>query len=64
MRQNKPSESKREKAKAKSYGYKKGPADQIGMGQKKAEQGRQPVAKDTNKTRRKMNDPGKKGKLG
>jgi hypothetical protein len=63
MKKNKPTSSPKKKAKAESYGYAKKGADNAGKGWKKASRVNDPVAKDTNKTRRKMNDPGKKGKL-
>ncbi len=61
MKKNKPASSAKKKAKAVSYGYEKEAADNAGMGWRKAEKGREPVAKDTNKTRRKMVKPTKKG---
>lgn len=63
MKKNKPTSSAKKKADAEDYGYDKRSADDAGKGWKKASRVRDPVAKDTNKTRRKMNNPGKKGKL-
>jgi hypothetical protein len=63
MKNNKPSSSPKKKADATKDGYNKRSAANAGKGWKKASRVLDPVAKDTNKTRRKMNDPGKKGKL-
>lgn len=63
MKKNKPSCSGKKKSKAEQYGYDKEESENAGKGWKKASRVRDPVAKDTNKTRRKMNNPGKKGKL-
>ena len=63
MKKNKPSCSAKKKAKAEQYGYGEKASENAGRGWKKASRVLDPVAKDTNKTRRKMNNPGKKGKL-
>ncbi len=63
MKKNKPTCSAKKKAKAESYGYDKKESEDAGTGWKKASRVKDPVAKDTNKTRRKMNNPGKKGAL-
>ncbi|HEX4372205.1 MAG TPA: hypothetical protein VHZ50_02770 [Puia sp.] len=43
--------------KAKEYGYSDKRADDIGMARAKYKKGQEPVAKDTNKTRRSMRTP-------
>jgi hypothetical protein len=63
MRKNKPTSDPKKKADAMKDGYNKRSSKNAGTGWKKASRVLDPVAKDTNKTRRKMNDPGKKGKL-
>jgi len=59
MKMQKPAIDNAMKAKAKKYGYHKKYAELIGEVQEKNKKGRAPVAKDTNKTRRKMVKPTK-----
>lgn len=56
----KPAMDKEAKGKAKKMGYDDDYADRIGGSNEISKKGKKPVAKDTNKTRRKMVKPTKK----
>lgn len=53
--------AKKVESKAKEYGYSEKHAENIGRSRAASKKSREPVAKDTNKTRRVMKTPMKRG---